>query len=135
MTTEPGQPIKGRLTVEQFAELLRAIPWPYVGGCLDDPEISDWARQWMGADGGTLALLNDLEAERDRADRLEAELRSAQGRIASALRGHFQYRAAAEDRFDCCAECNRLTGGYVPWPCNTYQALTRQTQHAETEPQ
>lgn len=49
-------------------------------------------------------------------------------KVAAVRRLHFQYRAAACDDFDCCAHCNWISGGYVPWPCDTYKALTGETE-------
>ncbi len=54
----PGQ----RLTDEQFAELRRDVPLTYQGKSMD--ELSPWAQEWLGPDGGVLALLNELAAER-----------------------------------------------------------------------
>lgn len=111
-----------RLTDEQFDEIRHAIPLLYQGGSLED--FSPWVQEWIGPDGGTLSLLNELKSERELSERLAKERREARGKIAAVLCKHVEYRTAGEDRFDCCAECNRITGGYVPWPCATYKALT-----------
>lgn len=42
--------------------------------------------------------------------------------IESALDGHFEYLPPAVE-FYCCAGCNRLTSGYVMWPCPLRAAL------------
>ncbi|WP_280389850.1 hypothetical protein [Nocardia wallacei] len=52
-----------RLTDEQFAELLRTVPLTYEGG---NEMLSDWAREWLGPDGGVLSLLYELRNERER---------------------------------------------------------------------
>jgi hypothetical protein len=109
-----------RLTDEQFAELLHTVPLTYEGG---NEVLSDWAREWLGPDGGVLSLLNEVRNERERLRHEREESRDARRRIALAHRIHFQYLPAAVD-FDCCAGCNRISGGYVPWPCETYKALT-----------
>ena len=107
--------VNERLTDEQFAEIERAVPWPNLGGSLDDPEISAWARRWIGPDGGTLSLLNELKAERARVD--------------AVLGSHYPakvHKACQEGACPCdgrqcvpyCLPCD------VPWPCDTYKALT-----------
>ncbi|WP_068059291.1 hypothetical protein [Nocardia xishanensis] len=54
-----------RLSDELFDEISHAIPFPYMGG--DYPEnLSQQAREWIGPDGGTLSLLNELRDERAR---------------------------------------------------------------------
>jgi hypothetical protein len=53
-----------RLTDEQFAEILRDLPLTYGGIAMED--LSPWAQEWLGPDGGTLSLLNELAAERER---------------------------------------------------------------------
>lgn len=112
-----------RLTDAQFDELLRAIPYPYEAG--DYPEdLSEWAREWIGPDGGTLSLLNELAAERSRRKDAVAAMDVFYQKVLTARRLHFQYRAAAENRFDCCGECSRVSSKPVPWPCATYKAVT-----------
>ncbi|MCM6776264.1 hypothetical protein NDR87_18780 [Nocardia sp. CDC159] len=63
-----------RLTDEQLAEIAHAIPYSYEAGDYP-PDLSDWARVWLGPDGGTLALLNELRAERARLNQLEERIR------------------------------------------------------------
>lgn len=53
-----------RLTDDQFAEIERAIPYSYEAGEYPD-DLSEWGREWLGPDGGTLALLAELKAERE----------------------------------------------------------------------
>ncbi|WP_318201091.1 hypothetical protein [Streptomyces sp. SCL15-4] len=36
---------------------------------------------------------------------------------------HQQYRFAGDDTTDYCAHCNQISGGWIPWPCPTVQAL------------
>ncbi|MFF4090366.1 hypothetical protein ACFYY9_26320 [Streptomyces nigra] len=36
---------------------------------------------------------------------------------------HQQYRFAGDDTQDYCAHCNQITGGWIPWPCPTVQAV------------
>jgi hypothetical protein len=89
------------LTDEQFAELLHGIPLTYQGGTLDD--LPEWAREWVGPDGGTLSLLNELKAERDRTARIVALHRPPDGYSCTCCR--------------VCVECG------LEWPCNTRKAL------------
>ncbi|TXJ78597.1 hypothetical protein E2C11_16450 [Streptomyces lavendulae] len=67
---------------------------------------------------------NRSEAERaravERAERAEAAITRVQ-----AL--HQQYRFAGDDTTDYCAHCNQISGGWVPWPCPTTEALTPTT--------
>lgn len=46
---------------------------------------------------------------------------------------HRQYLPSAVD-FYCCAECNRVSGEYVPWPCDTAKALADVSSEPEDEP-
>lgn len=112
-----------RLTDEQFTELERAIPYSYEAG--DYPEdLSDWAREWIGPDGGTLSLLNELRAER--------------ARIAAVLALHRPAKAhpiCQQDDcpcggYECCEHCNEYSARGVPWPCDTYKAITEENPHA-----
>jgi hypothetical protein len=90
-----------RLTDEQFTALLRGIPLFYEGGTLDD--LPEWAREWVGPDGGTLSLLNELKAERDRAAAVLALHQPPGGYSCTCCRR--------------CVECGKL------WPCDTRKAL------------
>ncbi|WP_280320023.1 hypothetical protein [Nocardia wallacei] len=124
-----------RLTDEQFAELLHYIPLTYEGLALEDmPEWmggrqgpDGWEHGWLGPDGGVLSLLAELKAERERSARLAEKLVESQRRIALVREVHFEYLPAGAD-FYCCAGCNITASiggiGYVPWPCDTYKALT-----------
>ncbi|WP_280465639.1 hypothetical protein [Nocardia brasiliensis] len=51
-----------RLTDEQFEALNRLLPLTYEG--LPFEELPAWMRDWLGPDGGVLALLNELRTER-----------------------------------------------------------------------
>lgn len=46
---------------------------------------------------------------------------------------HQRYRSPLSET-DCCAHCNQLTGGLVPWPCPTMQALDGTTAAAKEQP-
>ncbi|MFE7744404.1 hypothetical protein [Nocardia sp. NPDC057455] len=54
-----------RMSDELFTEIARAIPYSYEAGDYPD-DLSDEAREFLGPDGGTLALMNELKAERER---------------------------------------------------------------------
>ncbi|MFF8482359.1 hypothetical protein [Streptomyces antibioticus] len=43
--------------------------------------------------------------------------------VASVRAMHQQYRFAGDDTKDYCAHCNQISGGWIPWPCPTIQAL------------
>lgn len=58
-------PADGRPTDEQIAEVADAIAYLYEAG--EYPlSLSPWARLFLGPDNGTLALLQELRAERAR---------------------------------------------------------------------
>jgi hypothetical protein len=48
---------------------------------------------------------------------------------------HQQYRFAGDDTTDYCSHCNQISGGWIPWPCPTVQALDDACRlAAETQP-
>ncbi|WP_282084063.1 hypothetical protein [Streptomyces tendae] len=57
---------------------------------------------------------HDTDTSDARADR------AAAARVRSL---HQQYRFAGDDTTDYCAHCNQISGGWIPWPCPTVQAL------------
>lgn len=61
-----SDPRTGRLTEDQFREITAAVIRPHFGASPHDPEVSVWAREWLGADGGVRRLLEELRAERGR---------------------------------------------------------------------
>ncbi|MGY1946617.1 hypothetical protein [Nocardia asiatica] len=54
-----------RMSDELFAEIARAVPYPYEAGGYPD-DLSAAALEFLGPDNGTLSLLNELRAERER---------------------------------------------------------------------
>lgn len=62
---------------------------------------------------------DDLDRLYDRAE----DASRALGAVARVLALHEQYRSALDDTTDYCAHCNRLSGGWVPWPCPTVRAI------------
>lgn len=82
-----------------------------------------------------------LREAREQAKRAEAELAENTG-VLQALRRqrdeagsaarrvrrlHEPYRFAGDDTTDYCAHCNRISGGWIPWPCDTIRALDNPT--------
>lgn len=55
-------------------------------------------------------------------ERAVAAGRHARHQLALIRGMHEPYSPAGVD-FDCCAHCNSLTGGIIPWPCPTIQML------------
>lgn len=112
-----------RPTDEQVAELLSATLYSYQAG--EYPEgMTAWVDVFTDGDGGIINAITEWQAERQRLEKTWREVLESRKLIAQVRGMHFQYRAAAEGRFDCCAECNRVSRGYVPWPCATYLAIT-----------
>jgi len=90
-------------------------------------------RVWRTIDGcggweyaGTEALAAALVAV------LPADQRAAVARV-RALRQ--QYRFAGDDTTDYCAHCNQISGGWIPWPCPTVQALDGEARRVAGEEQ
>lgn len=127
MRPRMGAVVTERLTDAQLAEIGPAIAYSYAAGDYP-PRLSAWAREWLGPDGGTLSLLKELMAERAMAGELARQVGDLRTRLAAVHKIHFQYLPVAVD-FDCCAGCN--TGypiRYVPWPCDTFKALTGESE-------
>lgn len=55
-------------------------------------------------------------------EKVKAEARLVKHQLAMIRGMHEPHLPAAVD-FDCCAHCNSLNGGYIPWPCPTIQLL------------
>jgi hypothetical protein len=64
----------------------------------------------------------EVAAAREEASRGEPQ--PARGQVARVRALHQQYRFAGDDSTDYCAHCNQISGGWVPWPCPTVQALS-----------
>lgn len=61
-------------------------------------------------------VYSDLDKHAARAAGLEKRL--------SAVRLlHRRYRFAGDDTTDFCEHCNRISGGWVPYPCDTIRAI------------
>jgi hypothetical protein len=83
---------------EQIAALFRHPPGVERLGDATPGEIAD-------------AVLAELPAPTDQ---------TAVARVRSL---HQQYRFAGDDTRDYCSHCNQISGGWIPWPCPTVQAL------------
>ncbi|MEV4861484.1 hypothetical protein [Streptomyces ossamyceticus] len=50
--------------------------------------------------------------------------RAAEARVRAL---HQQYRFTGDDTTDYCSHCNQISGGWIPWPCPTIQALAAES--------
>ncbi|KND45324.1 hypothetical protein [Streptomyces stelliscabiei] len=67
------------------------------------------------------------------ADAVLAVLPAPADRAAEArVRALHQEYAFGGDPQVYCAHCNQISGGWIPWPCPTVQALAAEAPHAET---
>lgn len=66
-------------------------------------------------------LRQSLNEQTERANKAEAEIKHLRRQVAAVRRLHFQYRGPSDP--DSCAECNKLAGFEIRYPCATIAAL------------
>jgi hypothetical protein len=107
--------VAGRLWVDGVEVPL--LPGGLYGQHYDDG-LDDWP-EWLAVE----ARLHDPAA-------VPVPPPTDQTAVARVRALHQQYRFAGDDTTDYCAHCNQISGGWIPWPCPTVQALTADEQPA-----